>query len=45
MHAAIAGSVPRCEQRILAGASHQFLHIEQPAAVVQAVGDLLDAAS
>lgn len=43
MHAAIAASVPRGEQRILADVSHQYMHIQQPAAVTQAIADLLAA--
>ncbi|MFC6080645.1 alpha/beta fold hydrolase [Sphaerisporangium aureirubrum] len=41
LHASIAASVPRGEHRVLAGASHQYLHVEQPGAVVQALRDLL----
>ncbi len=41
LHAAIAASVPRGEQRILEGTSHQYGHAERPDAVVQAVRDLL----
>lgn len=43
LHAAIAGSVPRGEQRLLDGASHQHLHLERPEAVRRAIRDLLDA--
>ncbi|MEU9831662.1 alpha/beta hydrolase [Streptosporangium sp. NPDC048047] len=44
MHAALAASVPRGERRELPGASHQYLHIEQPDAVLDALRDLLAAA-
>ena len=42
LHAAIAGSVSRGEHRLVEGASHQFLHIEQPDAVVAAIRDLTE---
>ncbi|MFB9410698.1 alpha/beta fold hydrolase [Dactylosporangium matsuzakiense] len=42
LHAAIAASVPRGEQRLIAGASHQYLHVQQPAPVLAALRDLLD---
>ncbi|GAA4229121.1 alpha/beta hydrolase [Streptosporangium album] len=41
LHAAIAESVPRGEQRLVEGASHQYLHVEQPEVVLQAIRDLL----
>jgi pimeloyl-ACP methyl ester carboxylesterase len=41
LHAAIAASFSRGEHRLLDGASHQYLHVEQPDVVVQAVRDLL----
>ncbi|WAL64595.1 alpha/beta hydrolase [Amycolatopsis cynarae] len=41
MHAAIAASVPRGEQRVLADAPHQFLHVKHADEIVQAVTDLL----
>ncbi|MEU5884794.1 alpha/beta hydrolase [Spirillospora sp. NPDC047279] len=41
MHAALAASVPRGELRPLPGASHQYLHVERPDAVVEAIRDLL----
>jgi pimeloyl-ACP methyl ester carboxylesterase len=41
MHAALAASVPRGEQRVLDDAPHQFLHVKHPDAVVRAVSDLL----
>ncbi|MEU6716533.1 alpha/beta hydrolase [Nonomuraea sp. NPDC046802] len=44
MHAALARSVPRGEQRVLDGASHQFAHIERGEAVVAAIADLLERA-
>ena len=40
LHEAIASS-PRGEHRLLHGASHQYLHIEQPEAVLQALRDLV----
>lgn len=40
MHEAIAGSVPRGEHRALGDASHQYLHIQRPDEVVQAIVDL-----
>ncbi|MEU5845813.1 alpha/beta fold hydrolase [Saccharopolyspora shandongensis] len=44
LHAAIAASVPRGEQRVLDDAQHQYLHIEYPDAVLHAIRDLLDEA-
>ncbi|MFI5910172.1 alpha/beta fold hydrolase [Dactylosporangium sp. NPDC051541] len=41
LHAAIAASVPRGEQRLIAGASHQYLHVQQPGPVLAALRDLL----
>jgi hypothetical protein len=41
LHASIAAGSSRGEHRLLHGASHQYLHIEQPDAVVQAVLDVL----
>jgi pimeloyl-ACP methyl ester carboxylesterase len=41
LHAAIAGSVSQGEHREVAEASHQYLHIEKPDVVVQAIADLL----
>jgi uncharacterized membrane protein len=41
LHTAIAASFTRGEHRLLDGASHQYSHVEQPDAVVQAVRDLL----
>jgi pimeloyl-ACP methyl ester carboxylesterase len=41
LHASIAAGSSRGEHRLLRGASHQYLHIEQPDAVVQAVLDVL----
>lgn len=41
LHAAMAGSVPRGEQRVLKDASHQYGHVEQPDAVAEAIRDLL----
>jgi len=45
LHAAIAASVPRGEQRLVRGASHQYLHVQQPQPVLDAVKDLLALAS
>lgn len=45
MHAALARSVPRGEQRVLEGASHQYAHVERPGEVVRAIRDLLAAVS
>jgi hypothetical protein len=42
LHAAIVASVTQGEHRGLEGASHQFLHVEQPDAIVGAIRDLLD---
>ncbi|PRY46741.1 alpha/beta fold hydrolase [Umezawaea tangerina] len=41
MHAAIASSVPRGQHRTVDNASHQYLTIEQPDAVITALADLL----
>ncbi|MER7274295.1 alpha/beta hydrolase [Dactylosporangium sp. NPDC000244] len=41
LHAAIAASVPRGERRLVAGASHQYLHVQQPEPVLAALRDLL----
>ena len=40
MQAAIAASVTRGEQRLLEGASHQYLHLERTDAVVEAIRDV-----
>jgi pimeloyl-ACP methyl ester carboxylesterase len=40
MHAAMAG--PRGDHRVLDGASHQYLTVEQPEAVVRAVRDVVE---
>ena len=42
MHAALAASVPRGEQRILDDAPHQYLHVKHPDEVLQAVRDLVE---
>ncbi|MBC6457285.1 alpha/beta fold hydrolase [Actinomadura sp. HBU206391] len=44
LHAELAASVPRGEQRILHDAGHGWLHEERPDAVLQAISDLLDQA-
>ncbi|MFC9625309.1 alpha/beta fold hydrolase [Streptomyces sp. NPDC056930] len=41
LHADLASSVPRGEQRILDDAGHGFLHEDRPDAVLQAIADLL----
>ncbi|WP_238011167.1 alpha/beta hydrolase [Dactylosporangium sp. AC04546] len=41
MHAALAATVPSGEQRLVEGAAHQYLHVEQPDAVVAAVRDVV----
>lgn len=41
LHADLASSVPRGEQRILNDAGHGFLHEDRPDAVLQAITDLL----
>lgn len=41
MHASLAGSVPRGEQRVLDDAPHQYLHVMHPDLVLAAVRDLL----
>lgn len=43
LHAALAGSVPRGEHRVIDGASHQYAHVTHPDAVLRALRDLLDA--
>ncbi|WP_426503832.1 alpha/beta fold hydrolase [Dactylosporangium sp. McL0621] len=43
LHAAIAASVPRGEQRFVSGASHQYLHVQRPEPVLAALRDLLAA--
>jgi pimeloyl-ACP methyl ester carboxylesterase len=43
LHAGIAKSVTHGEHRVLAGATHQFLHIERPDEVRGALRDLLAA--
>ncbi|MEV7802942.1 alpha/beta hydrolase [Microbispora sp. NPDC088329] len=40
LHAAIARSVPRGEQRVIDGASHQYLHVERAEEVLRAIRDL-----
>ncbi|MDA3643927.1 alpha/beta hydrolase [Saccharopolyspora indica] len=42
MDAALVGSVPRGEQRLLAGTSHHRLCFDRPDAVVQAIRDVID---
>jgi len=42
MHAALAASVPRGEQRILDDAPHQYLQAKHPDEVLQAVRDLVE---
>ncbi|MFI0357442.1 alpha/beta fold hydrolase [Actinomadura sp. 9N407] len=44
MHAAMAASVPRGEQRLLDGGSHQHVQVEESDAVVQAIRDLVELA-
>lgn len=41
LHAAMIGSVTKGEHRGLEGASNQFMHVEQPDAIVSAITDLL----
>lgn len=41
LHADLAASVSKGEQRLLDGATHQYLHIEQPDAVLSAIRDVL----
>jgi pimeloyl-ACP methyl ester carboxylesterase len=41
LHASIAAAVSHGEQRLVDGASHQFLHIERPDAVLDAIRDLI----
>jgi pimeloyl-ACP methyl ester carboxylesterase len=43
LHAGLAKSVTRGEHRVLAGATHQFLHVERPDEVRGALRDLLAA--
>lgn len=45
LHAALAASVPQGEQRVLDDASHQYLHVKHPDAVLQAIRDLLNKAN
>lgn len=40
LHADMAASVSKGEQRVIEGATHQFLHIEDPGAVRAAIRDL-----
>ncbi|MEO3745999.1 alpha/beta hydrolase [Plantactinospora sp. B5E13] len=42
MHAAMAAAVPHGEHRVVEDASHQFLHVQQPDAVLRAIRDLVD---
>lgn len=42
LHAALA-AVPRGEHRVLSDASHQYMHIQHPDAITQAIRDLLAA--
>jgi pimeloyl-ACP methyl ester carboxylesterase len=42
LHAAIAREVTHGDHRVIDGATHQFLHIEHPEAVLTAVRDLVD---
>ncbi|MCO6004388.1 alpha/beta hydrolase [Actinoallomurus purpureus] len=44
IHAELAASVPRGEQRVLDDAGHGFMHEERPDTVLQAITDLLHAA-
>ncbi|WP_432825018.1 alpha/beta fold hydrolase [Dactylosporangium sp. CA-092794] len=41
LHAAIAASVPRGEQRQIEGASHQYFHVQRPDAVRSALRDIV----
>ena len=41
MHASLAASVPDGEHRLIEGASHQYLHIERCADVLDAIRDVL----
>ncbi|MFD1322020.1 alpha/beta fold hydrolase [Micromonospora sonneratiae] len=41
VHAALAGSVPRGQHRVLDDAGHSGLHVDRPDAVLQAIQDLL----
>jgi hypothetical protein len=41
LHASIAGPVSHGEHRLIDGATHQFLHIERPDAVLDAIRDLI----
>ncbi|MFG2041163.1 alpha/beta fold hydrolase [Dactylosporangium sp. NPDC048998] len=41
LHASIAASVPRGERRLVEGASHQYLHVQRPGPVLDALRDLL----
>jgi hypothetical protein len=40
----LARSVPRGENRLLEDAGHSTLHTDRPDAVIQAIGDLIEAA-
>ncbi len=42
MYTALAGSVPRGENRMIDNAGHTTIHTDRPDAVVQAIRDLLD---
>ncbi|GIH52480.1 Pimeloyl-ACP methyl ester carboxylesterase [Microbispora rosea] len=44
LHAAIARSVPRGRQRVIEGASHQYLHVERAEEVLRAIRNLTAAA-
>jgi pimeloyl-ACP methyl ester carboxylesterase len=41
LHASMIRSVTRGEHRTLDGASHQYLHVEQPDAIITAIADLI----
>ncbi|WP_222709578.1 alpha/beta fold hydrolase [Microbispora sp. CSR-4] len=43
LHAAMARSVPRGRQRVVDGASHQYLHVERADEVLRAIRDLMTA--
>ena len=45
LHAELAASVPRGEHRVLDDAGHGWVHEERPDAVLQAIADVLTAAS
>lgn len=40
-HAALAASVPRGEQRVLPAAHHQYVQVQHPDAILDAIADLL----